>query len=356
MVQQVRSAKYRKLMKRNPIIGFDRLLRPCFRCGVTLLEMVVVVGIIGILMAIIIPAVQSTREATRRTQCQNNQRQVGLAIQSFESANRSLPSFYNGTSLTYPLREWDLFHMHSWRVMLLPHLEQSALRDKVEWKTFATEPINKFVAQSVVSMYICPSGSDPLTHMGRGLSHSSFPTSVPATGTWYFATRSDYDAMAGIQVLPDPVPTGANVHSTKYMRWGIWGWPNFGNGQIAGTQLLSYRPGKFSDVTDGLSNTIAIVERGGKPIDLLKGKPHVTVYNPKAEYPGQTGWSASNTYAWAINLNKVGINQSNSTGIYSLHPGGANVAMADGSVRFVSESTDFDELIKLFSRSGGPDE
>ena len=138
----------------------------------------------------------------------------------------------------------------------------------------------------------------------------------------------------------------------RFIRWGIWGWPNFGNGQIAGTQLLSYRPGKFRDVTDGLSNTIAIVERGGKPIDLLRGKPNVTPYNLNAEYPGQTGWSASNTFSWAMNLNKVGINQSNSTGIYSLHSGGANVAMADGSVRFVSESMDFNELTKLFSRSG----
>ncbi len=100
----------------------------------------------------------------------------------------------------------------------------------------------------------------------------------------------------------------------------------------------------------------AVVERGGKPIDLLRGKPNVTPDNPNADYPGQVGWSASNTFPWAMNNFRVGINQSNSTGIYSLHSGGANVALADGSVRFLSESTDFNELVRLFSRSGGPDE
>lgn len=142
---------------------------------------------------------------------------------------------------------------------------------------------------------------------------------------------------------------------TSLFAGGIWGWPDFGNGQFAGTQLLRYRAGKFRDVTDGLSNTIAVAERGGKPIDLLRGKPHVTPYNPNADYPGQIGWSASNTFAWAINDHQVGINQSNSEGIYSLHSGGAFVAMADGSVRFLSESTGYDELVRLFSRSGGPD-
>lgn len=327
--------------------------RNCFKAarrGISMIEVLVVVGIIAILLAITIPAVQYARESARRMQCQNNQRQILQACQAFEAANGSLPSLYNGTSLSYPLREWDLFHMHSWRVELLPYLEQQPLRDSISWSSFATDPVNKSVAQSVVPIFVCPSGADPLSNMCSGLVHTALP---PATGPWYSAVRSDYDAMAGIQLLPDP---GSNPLSTKFIRWGIWGWPDFGNGQFAGTQLLRYRAGKFRDVTDGLSNTIAVVERGGRPIDLLRGKPHVTPDNPNADYPGQGAWSASNTFAWAINENDAAVNVSNSKGIYSLHTGGANVAMADGSVRFLSESTSFDELVKLFSRSGGPDE
>ena len=144
--------------------------------------MLVVIGIIGILLAISIPAVQYAREAARRMQCQNNQRQILQACQAFEAAHGSLPSLYNGTSLAYPLKEWDLFHTHSWRVMLLPHFEQSALRDKVEWKSFATDPINESIAQSVVSVFICPSGRDPLQNMGWGLTHPGPP---PSVGTKY---------------------------------------------------------------------------------------------------------------------------------------------------------------------------
>ncbi len=340
--------------QRNSAVTDERV--ELIRRGITMPEVVVVVAIIGVLITITLPAIQNARESARRTQCQNNQRQILQACQSFEGVHGSFPSLYNGTSLEYPLREWDLFHMHSWRVELLPYLDQQSLRDSLTWSSLATEPINKSVAQSVVSIYVCPSGADPQTNMGWGLSHATPPTSVPGAGTRYLVARSDYDAMAGIQVFPDPMPTGDNLFSTRFVRWGIWGWPDFGNGHFAGTQMIGYRAGKLRDVTDGLSNTIAVVERAGKPVDLLRGKPNVTPSNPAADYPGQTGWSASNTFAWALNQYKVGINQSNSTGIYSLHSGGANVAMADGSVRFLSESTEFNELVRLFSRAGGPDE
>ncbi|MFO0916230.1 MAG: DUF1559 domain-containing protein [Pirellulales bacterium] len=321
--------------------------------GVTLLELIVVIGIVGVLLALTISAVQYVRESARRMQCQNNQRQVVLACQGFEAVRGTLPSLYNGTSLAYPLKEWDLFHMHSWRVELLGYLEQQSLRDLIDYSALATDPINRSVGQTVVPVYICPTGDDPATRMGGGLPHAELAGSGGGGGTEYLLTRSDYDAMAGIQVLPDPA---SNPLSAKFIRWGIWGWPDFGNGQFSGTQMVRYRPGKYSDVTDGLSKTIAVVERNGKPTDLLMGKPHVTPDNPDADYPGQVGWSASNSFAWALNRDQVGINQSNSTGIYSFHSGGANVAMADGSVRFLADTTGFNELVRLFSRSGGPEE
>jgi prepilin-type processing-associated H-X9-DG protein len=119
------------------------------------------------------------------------------------------------------------------------------------------------------------------------------------------------------------------------------------------TQLSQYRPGKFRDVSDGLSNTIAVVERSGKPIFLVNGKHNITPNNPTADYPGQVGWSASNTFSWSINKYGIGVNESNVGGIYSLHPGGANVGIADGSVRFLSDSTDFETLVRLYGRSDG---
>ena len=161
------------------------------RCGITMIEVLVVIGIIGILLAITLPAVQYARDSARRTQCRNNLRQILQACHAFEATSGSLPSLYNGTSLAYPLQEWDLFHMHSWRVELLPYLEQQPLRDAINWSSFATDPVNKSVSQSVVSVYVCPSGADPVSHMGWGLSHATPPTSVPGAGRKYFATRSD---------------------------------------------------------------------------------------------------------------------------------------------------------------------
>lgn len=320
--------------------------------GVTLIELVVVLAILSVLLAIAVPAVQSSRESARQVTCQNNQRQIVLAIHDFHQRQRSLPSPYNGTSLNYPLAEWDLFHMHSWRVPLLPHLEQAALRNRIDWDALATEAVNLPHAQTVVPVYVCPSGGDPSTNLGWGLRHSliSQSTQPPPEADRYYVVRSDYDAIAGIQELPSPFPTGTDSNLTKYIRWGIWGWPHFDNQSTTGGKLLDYRAGKFRDVTGGLSQTIAIVERAGKPIHLIDGRPAPTPTDPDANYPGQVGWSASNSFIWAIHGDLVSVNQNNARGIYSHHPGGAHIAMADGSVRFLSESTEFGMLLKMFSR------
>ena len=324
------------------------------RRGITLVELLVSLGVIAVIMAIALPAIQSVRESTRNLQCQNNLRQILIATQSHHAAINTLPSFYNGTSRQYPLEEWDLFHMHSWRVPLLPYIEQSTLKDQLNWNQLATDELNLPIAQSVVSTFICPSGGDPMD-MGWGLKHGSIgvPEGSITENDRYRIVRSDYDAMAGIKVLPNPLPPNTNADSVDYIRWGIWGWPVFETRAISGSRLSRYRQGKFSDVTDGLSHTIAVVERAGKPKDYLNGKPNVTSDNPNADYPGQVGWSASNTFFWSINADGVGVNKSNSQGIYSFHRGGANVGIADGSVRFLSDWTNFETLVRLYGRSDG---
>ena len=323
--------------------------------GITVIELLVWIGVVAIVLGIALPAIQSARESARRMQCQSNKRQILLAVHSHHTDHGALPSFYNGTGLSYPLQEWDLFHMHSWRAPLLPYLEQSALRNKIEWEALATSPENESVRKTVVPIYLCPSGGSA-AEVGFGRTHDSpnpvGPNDVPEKDR-YYVVRSDYDALAGLQVWPDPFPPDQNGGSGDFVQWGIWGWPVFDTGAISGSHLYRYREGRFSDVTDGLSNTLAIVERVGKPTDLLNGNPNITVDNPQAIYPGQVGWSASNTFYWSLNGDGVGVNESNSKGIYSFHPGGANVGLADGSIRFLPASTDFESLIKLVGRSDG---
>jgi prepilin-type N-terminal cleavage/methylation domain-containing protein/prepilin-type processing-associated H-X9-DG protein len=325
------------------------------RRAFSLVELLAAIGIVAILFALLLPAIQSSRESARRTQCLANLRQINDSIQSIHAAEGALPSHYNGTALAFPLREWDLFHMHSWRVPLLPYLEQNELKQRIKMDKLATATENASVAQTVVPSVICPSGDDP-SNMGWGRKHEfgvgTFNHDLPEQER-YDVVRSDYDAMAGIQVFPNPFPPNAKPQSVDFVRWGIWGWAVFETKTTSGSKLLSYRRGMFRDVTDGLSNTISIVERAGKPISLLHGEPNITHDNPNADYPGQVGWSPSNTFAWSINADGVGVNESNSQGIYAFHPGGANVAIADGSARFLSDATNFAALVSLFGRSDG---
>ncbi|WP_149500000.1 DUF1559 domain-containing protein [Roseiconus lacunae] len=324
------------------------------RIGITMVELLVSIGVVAIVIGIALPAIQSARESARRMQCQNNTRQLLVAIQSHHTTHGALPSFYNGSALNYPLQEWDLFHMHSWRVPLLPYIEQTPLKEQIAWDFLATAPENSAIAQTVVPTFICPSGGDATT-MGWGLKHGSIgiPEDDIAEQDRYHVVRSDYDAMAGIEVLPDPLAPNVNANSVEYVRWGIWGWPVFDTPTTTGSRLLRYRQGRFRDVRDGLSHTIAVVERAGKPTDILNGRPNVTSGNPNADYPGQVGWSASNTFIWSIHANGVGVNESNSVGMFSFHSGGANIGIADGSVRFLSDSSDFETLTKLYGRSDG---
>lgn len=189
------------------------------RRGISLVELLVSLGVIALLLAILLPAIHSARESARRVQCQNNLRQILIATQSHHAATNALPSLYNGTARPYPLAEWFLFHMHSWRVPLLPYLEQTALKERLIWDKFATTVENAPVAQSVVPTFICPSGGDPM-EMGWGLHHDAIGT--PAANITdqqrYRVVRSDYDAMAGIKVMPNPLPPYTSMDSVDHVR------------------------------------------------------------------------------------------------------------------------------------------
>lgn len=311
--------------------------------GLTLIETLVSIAIIGILVAMLIPAVQAIRAAARTKFCQNNLRQIALALHAFHDSREILPSPYNGTSLSTPLKEWDLFHMHSWRVALLPHIEQAAIHDLVDWDALATDQENDSVATTIVSSYICPSGPTPPEAMGRAWRYNFENQEV---------ARSDYDALAGMWVIFEEPPVGTLDGDVKYLRWSVWGSGTFDDGTATG-MLTDYREGKFRDVSDGLSNTLLLVERGGRPLHMIDGHPEMTDENPDADYQGQSGWSASSPFYWRINFRDAGVNHDNAVGIYSNHSGGAPVARADGSVTLLSESTDLATLAKLIGRSDG---
>ena len=315
------------------------------RRGVTVVELLVSIGIIAMLIALLLPAVHSTRELSRRLQCQAHVRETLVATHAHHDAKRLLPSLYGGLSPPYPLTRWDQWHRHSWRVPLLPFLEGSQLWEQVRWDLCATAFENTAVAQTLVSAYVCPSGGDPST---RGVASRHSPENPSMSDEEFNVARSDYEAAAGI-LIESPAVHAVAVGQPLggFVLYGVWGHPDFEDEEAVLGRIVRYHPGGLRGVTSGLSHTVAIVEHAGKPTTWARGQ----IKDAQGAYHGQQGWSASDVNFWQINWLGIGVNECNYRGMYSFHPGGANIGMADGSVRFLADTTSFDAIVGLYGGS-----
>lgn len=340
------------------------------RYGFTMIELIVTLMIIGVLASILLPAIQSVRDAARRTQCQNNLKQMALACQNFEAAHRSLPAFYdrptkNNASVGQGYIDGDYdIGGYSWRMKLLPFLEQRALHEKLDWSALPWEPVNEPLVSTVVPTFLCP--TNPRPTWDDLLLRDGGPTYPGDRLDMNPIAISEYEARLGIFVADDPFkgfiegdPPDMEKRRAgiKHIRWGVWGeadinilhnWSLFSE-QPIGIAVRGFQPGRFASVTDGLSNTILLVEEGAKPrwIDprTLHGK-----------YYFHPSWQNATSISRSFHRFENTINYSNDRGIYSLHAGGANVAMADGSVVFLSEALEYKELVRLYTRAGGIEE
>jgi prepilin-type processing-associated H-X9-DG protein len=290
------------------------------------------------------PAVQYVREAARRTTCQNNVRQIALAIQNFESENNSLPSLYNGSFLDQPRSAIDEFHFHSWRVAILPQLERGSLYDSIDLSLPATNAANQDIVNTPIPTFICPSTVNRNKAVSGILTFNDGQFATQVVGT---AARSDYEVIGGVSFLPSGTLDLQNI------KFGAWGEPQ---SYDITQQLKPYRKPQFKDISDGLSNTILIGERAGRPDMYSKGKlvdafPY-TDPNRATDHH-QAAWGISPHFWWLVSWHEQPINESNANGLYSLHTAGANVGLADGSVRFLSDTIDQETLNALQTRSEG---
>jgi len=129
--------------------------QPAPKRGFRLVELLIVIGVIGVLIALLLPTQRSAREAARRTQCQNNLKQITIALQNYEDVFHCLPPAYTVDADGKPL--------HSWRTLILPFIEQQTLYDKIDLTKAWDDPANKAAYDSVVSVYRCPSANMPET-------------------------------------------------------------------------------------------------------------------------------------------------------------------------------------------------
>lgn len=181
--------------------------------GFTLVELLVVISIVGVLVGLLLPAVQAARETARRIQCLNNLKNIGLAIHNFEDANRVMPLGSQKLSGT----------LHAWSTLILPHLEQPAVFSQIDLKTPWDSPArNAQAALTDLSVYRCPSAQ--LDFLGK----------------------QDYGGIAGTTLLNLPLGTGPT--------------DAFGCGAMIATSKSQRSPISLSSFTDGLSNTLCIAE------------------------------------------------------------------------------------------------
>lgn len=346
----------------------------CVRTGFTLVELLVVIAIIGILIALLLPAVQAAREAARRSQCSNNMKQQGLAFQNHHDSFNAFPNGGAGTSwwaTPYSAETWG----HSQWVRLLPYLEQSAMYDKLQWGT--NPNTNPPTGQTVNS------GWDTNSTVWQNARIPSLicPSSVlKNTGPWNNFTSCYYGIAGAVPMQFGPQPSGrfqdtAGMAHNNDGDWGITSGrgmlPNYGNGTTGvpadkcGPNILGLN---MKDCTDGTSNTLIVGEMSDYVFDAAGNKqdrrparnwgwhmgglsgwrdwaPHtnnVTLrYGPNAPVLGQQGVDDWTAWADASPANPP---------LTSAHPGGVLTLRVDGSVQFMSETIDLEVMTFLAVR------
>ena len=286
--------------------------------GFTLMELLITMGVIGLLIAILLPAVQAAREAARRADCRNRIRQLGLALHAYHSAHGMFP-------LNYGTGEFDdASRGASWLAQILPHLEQRPLYDSIRFGKPLADPANLSAARTPVPALHCPSDS----HNGRMDRRANVP------GEW---AVTNYKACAGSNwawgpFSPVVTSAGRNAGNANGL--------NHGTGILCRNSLNDSPPfitfgasplytTRFQDITDGTSHTIAVGE------SVPEWCRHTWWW-----------WFNATTATCAIPLNYQTTpdlqdagegDWRRNYGFMSRHAGGANFCLADGGARFIAD-------------------
>ena len=329
--------------------------------GFTLVELLVVIAIIGVLVSLLLPAVQAAREAARRSQCQNNSKQIGIALHTFHDSKRRLPA--GGRPTAAATVRFGVF------TLLLPYVERKDLADLYDATVNWSHANNLPVANKRVAIYECPSSPK---HGGL-LDHN--PDSVGPGSPWVgIVANGDYAASLGVD--PGLVSVAAGLVPPVNIQGSLSTVSTADkptNGFLPKNTSLT-----FGDVTDGLSNTIAIFESGGRPLVYRRGSPVGT--DPAVHRVNGGGWVRPASDILFAGSNATGntipgvfINRTNGYDVggetysgtgypsvgtegssqpYSFHPGGLNVVLGDGAVKFIDEGINIGVIAALVTRNG----
>ena len=323
------------------------------RSAFTLVELLVVIAIIGILVGMLLPAVQSVREAARRAACLNNLRQLGLALHNYESALAEMPparvgpTFGISPQISNQIGASSSFQ--SWTTKILPYVEQVAIGSSFNFEEAWFDHIdsqNYELIQSQLDIFHCPS---------VGIRNRRDPYHVVDAAVGDYGTISEVDDDTYIEVLEGF--TAANFPDDR-QREGL---------------LARFKANKLRDCRDGLSNTLFVAECAGQPDAWVNGRlmtmedfanyegGKIANFNGRLVQKDGTGWADPDCSFKINGVTSVGLDQPgpnminaiNASEVYSFHPGGANFNLGDGSTRFISESVDPTAFAALVTRAGG---
>ncbi len=315
------------------------------RFGFTLVELLVVIAIIGVLVALLLPAVQAAREAARRSQCSNNLKQIALAMANYENSFKVFPpgrmgsdcSDYLGlapTSGAFVVSDYQRQGTSGF-AMLLPQLEQQALYDQIGWRGGAINPAGCGIGPStanwrqLIPNYVEVLKARPATFVCPSSTDEEFIINSDGTRATEFATGS-YALVTGSNGPSQGIGTGVKVNNGMYI-------------YIRALQLR--------ECTDGLSNTFVVGEvtsahlnggsynrwmLAGRHVDSLRttDNPLNTPVNMGVIYPAGNATGANGAFS-------------------SRHPGGGLFGFGDGSVTFISETINLGTYRALSTREGG---
>jgi prepilin-type N-terminal cleavage/methylation domain-containing protein len=346
------------------------------RCGFTLVELLVVIAIIGVLVALLLPAVQAARESARRTQCGNNLKQLGIALHNYHDMAGRLPTNINRVvqNLASGVQLANDRNQASHLVNLLPYIEQKALHDQIDFKLKAPAFGNQIVAgrplkNTPVSSYFCPTSSHQKANLATGVAFTNYAGSIGS---------QQMEASGKICVMASIVGNGGPNYDDDddgedWFSYTSKGLTCNGAGpgntrsdcpyqdRISGAFGRSTWSARFAEVTDGLSNVIAMGEVRGwcsgfqytdgwalpeglwfattAPINM----PTCPGENGVPRNPGVGGSGCQATQnAWNATM-----------GFKSLHPNGAMFVNCDGSVRFLPQNIDHTTYQMLGDRQDG---
>ncbi|MCA9271018.1 MAG: DUF1559 domain-containing protein [Planctomycetales bacterium] len=288
----------------------------------------VVIAIIGILVALLLPAVQAAREAARRMQCSNNLKQIGLALHTYHEANNTLPYGANFGSAVGG----------TWATMILPQLEQQNVYDQFDLTKKIWDPVNEAATKAVIPVYICPSDGKASDALLGGRIQAGSQNAAKSMGLWYPTSMGP--------TRDGTSPSVSCVYCGETPQVGSFCCANtsdYGPDGVGVMDRYSQQPVDFSMIRDGLSNTFMAGET----------------------LPRQCTFNGAHNHNFPIAGTTIPLNTFESTdeatnskwwsgcGFKSAHPGGATFLLCDGSVHFLPDSIDYRLYNELGTRAGG---